>query len=500
MLLYINQVERKKEANSMFEYINVGKRILKILNNNGYEAYFVGESVRNSLLEKTINKVDITTNASIDSIKKLFLDCIIEDINEYLILLCFGNYNFYVNTFYHITNKEVLFYDKHYSKNLIEDLFCRDFTINAVAMSHSGKVSDPLNGHADIIKKRIRHIGNGKKRFSENPELMIKAFALMSELNYNLANKTKREINKRRKKILDCDVDLYIEYLKNVFEGQYAKKAIRMMNKVNLDLVLPVFKNTLRFLDNHRKSLSFQEVLLISFLLNGTFDKRYEKYIEDVDTFNKVYIVALLNKKCNYDDITLFSYGLDICLEANRMNTILRRSRKKTRKIKKSWENLKIKTPNDLLFNEVDIKRIISPKDYFIIEDILMDASVAVLSGEIKNTFTEIQSVVVKLLIQNNIEYNLNGFIKCDVQEENEVKKVERHESDLDIINQYLINNQKNNTEEESINELVDVDLKYLEESKKIQELMKNDKKFASEFKKFMANYIEDEKKEGDDE
>lgn len=500
MVSYIDQVERKKEADSMFEYINVGKRILKLLNNNGYEAYFVGESVRNSLLEKNISRVDITTNATIDSIKKLFVDCIIEDINEEMIILYFNNYSFYVNTFYHITNGETILYDKHYSKNLIEDLYCRDFTINAVAMSHSGKVSDPLNGHKDIITRRIRHIGKGKKRFSENPELMIKAFALMSELNYSLSIKTEREIKRRRKKLFDCDIDLYIDYLKNIFEGPYSKKAIRMMNKLNLDLALPIFKNSLRFLDNYRKQVTFQEVLLISFLLNGTIDKKYEKYIEDIDKFNKVYTVAILNKKCKYDDITLFNHGLDICLEANKINTILRRSKKRTRKIKKSWENLKIKTPNDLMFNEVDLKRIISPNDYAMIDDILMDASAAVLSGEIQNTFSDVESVVVNLLKQNNIKYNLNGYKDFELIIEEEPKIEEKKETDLDIINKYLINNQINTEEEKTAEELVDIDTDYLEESKKIQELMKKDKRFESEIKKFMANYIDENKEEGDDE
>lgn len=483
----------------MFEYINVGKRILKSLNNNGYEAYFVGESVRNSLLERKINRVDITTNATIDAIKKIFNDCIIEDVSDNSIELYLSNYCFYINSFYHFEGKEVLPQNKHYSRNLTEDLFCRDFTINAIAMSHSGKVSDPLNGHVDITNKKIRHIGKAKKRFSQNPALMIKAISLISELNYKLSIKTKREINKRRKKLIDCEIDSYIVYLQNVFEGPYARKAIRMMNKLNLDLVLPTFKNSLRLLEKYKKPLTFQDVLLISFLLNGTIDNQYAKYITDYNRFNKVYNVASQNKKSNYDEITLFNYGLDICLEANRINSILKRSKKKTRKIKKRWDSLKLKTPNDLMFNEVDLKRIIHPKYYFMIEDILIDASIAVLSGEIKNTFTDVQSVVINLLNQNNIQYKLSGYTSADEEEVQSVKK-ERQESDLDVINQYLNKAQKNNMQnEKTIEELVDVDMSYIEENKKIQELMKKDKNFENEFKKFISNYIEDDKKEGDD-
>ena len=48
------------------------KKILKKLINNGFEAYFVGEAVRDSILHNTIKRVDITTSAYISAIKKIF--------------------------------------------------------------------------------------------------------------------------------------------------------------------------------------------------------------------------------------------------------------------------------------------------------------------------------------------------------------------------------------------------------------------------------------------
>ena len=53
----------------MNEYHSRGKEILKILINNGYEAYFVGEAVRNIILEKNIRVIEITTSAHIEIVK-----------------------------------------------------------------------------------------------------------------------------------------------------------------------------------------------------------------------------------------------------------------------------------------------------------------------------------------------------------------------------------------------------------------------------------------------
>ena len=218
--------------------------------------------------------------------------------------------------------------------------------------------------------------------------------------------------------------------------------------------------------------------------------------------FNKIYNVASQNKKSSYDDITLFNYGLDICLEANRINAILKRSRKRQRRIKKRWDSLKLKTPNDLMFNEVDLKRIIHPKYYFMIDDILIDASIAVLSGEIKNTFTDVQTVVINLLNQNNVQYKLNGFTTIEEEPEEILEtKEEKKESDLDVINQYLNKTQISQMQNENqADDLVNIDFSSIENNNKIKELMMKDKNFEKEFKKFISNYIEEDKKEGDDE
>ena len=88
----------------MSEYINVGKKILKTLNNNGYEAYFVGESVRNSILKKAITRVDITTNATLAALHKLFDSSCLE-VSQGPKILKSENYLFYIYIIVYSTYK-----------------------------------------------------------------------------------------------------------------------------------------------------------------------------------------------------------------------------------------------------------------------------------------------------------------------------------------------------------------------------------------------------------
>ena len=494
----------------MGDNINVGKRILKTLNNNGFEAYFVGEAVRNFILKKQITRVDITTNANISSLKKLFMEYTFEDINEYSTIISIDDKKFHITSFVNNIHEDYkINYNKHYSKNLLDDLSHRDFTINAVAMSHSGKITDPFNGYGDIQKKKIKHIGKAKVKFSKDPSLIIKAFSLMSELNYNFSRKTKKEITKRRKNLCERIIKMHIEDFKKIFEGPYAKKTILMMNKTNIDVVLPTFKKTLRLLSTHYKKIDFQELLMMSFILNGKIEKTLVSLIEDPSKFMIIYDIAMSNKKSNFDEITLFKYGLENCLIANKVNNALRYSRVKTKKLTKKWNSLKVKNPNDLLYGSIDIKKIIKAKDYYVIDDILNEVCVSIILGEIKNSEYEIKQFVLELLDKNNIVYSLNGFNEGVMTEEEIKTDIDLHQhSDLDTINKHLIKQQEKNIKyseedpEDYLKEkdVTSINLDFLYDNEQIKNKLKDNKDFEEKLQKFISNYIESEDEEVTDE
>lgn len=313
----------------MNEFQSRGKEILKILINNGYEAFFVGESVRNIILGKTLKGIEITTSAHIEMVKKLFNDCLINDIDENIIELEYAGFIYVVKSFTTNVFKDNKSTIKHYSKNLLDDLSSRDFSINAIAMSNSGKLTDAYDGYDDIQNKLISHIGNAKERFYKDPSLMIKAFVLMSELNYKLAKKTKKAIKRRKKYLMQCNINLLLDDFKKMFEGVYVKKAISSICKTNVYKVIPEFKKVLKRLSISYKKQTFEEVLLMADILNGKLTDAFKDYIENYDEYIKVYDLVLANKNSKYDQLTLYSNGLNVCLKANKINYYLGRTRKK---------------------------------------------------------------------------------------------------------------------------------------------------------------------------
>ena len=49
-----------------------GIKVLQILNSNSFEGYIVGGAVRDYLLNKPLNDIDIATNATLTDITKMF--------------------------------------------------------------------------------------------------------------------------------------------------------------------------------------------------------------------------------------------------------------------------------------------------------------------------------------------------------------------------------------------------------------------------------------------
>jgi len=164
---------------------------------------------------------------------------------------------------------------------LLDDLASRDFSINAIAMSNSGKLTDAYDGYNDAQKGLISHIGNAKERFYKNPTLMIKAFSLISELNFKIVPKTKKAISRRKKHLSQCDVNLLIDEFKKMFEGAYAKKAISTMVKLKIYKAVPIFKKVLKRLNSFYKKQTFEEILLMTDVLNGKPNDYFVDYIFD---------------------------------------------------------------------------------------------------------------------------------------------------------------------------------------------------------------------------
>ena len=164
-----------------------GIKIIKILNSNSFEAFIVGGAVRDYLLKKSINDIDITTNASIEDLCRLFKNVVMEGSKYLGCRIIYEDVEFEVTMF----RRDVEYLDHRHpvtvkADTLEEDLVRRDFTINAFAMNSEYQIVDIFNGKKDLENKIIRTIGNANTRFEEDSLRVLRALYFSSKLDFEL--------------------------------------------------------------------------------------------------------------------------------------------------------------------------------------------------------------------------------------------------------------------------------------------------------------------------
>lgn len=210
--------------------------ILNKINESGYEAYLVGGAVRNLILGLPVRDYDITTNAHPMTIMNIFERTIPTGID-------YGTVTVIVqSTFFEITTyrKDYEYVDSrrpsvvHFSSSLEEDLTRRDFTINALCMDKEGNIVDPLNGVADIKKKIIRAIGNPELRFREDALRMLRAIRFMSELSFEIDEKTVDSMRINSNKIKYISPERIQNELNRILLSQVPSKGFYKMLETNI--------------------------------------------------------------------------------------------------------------------------------------------------------------------------------------------------------------------------------------------------------------------------
>lgn len=164
---------------------------------NGFEAFAVGGSIRDSILGLKCHDWDITTNAKPDDIISLFDKTIKTGLKHGTVTVMLDNEAFEVTTYRldgeYLDGRHPL--KVYFTENLKEDLSRRDFTINALAYNNDEGLKDYFNGIYDLNNKIIKCVGEPRKRFDEDALRMMRAVRFASQLGFSIETNTEEAIS-----------------------------------------------------------------------------------------------------------------------------------------------------------------------------------------------------------------------------------------------------------------------------------------------------------------
>ena len=360
------------------------KRVIQDLKRQGYEAYIVGGAVRDYILRQPLTDVDITTNAKPFQVAKLFKTK--PTGLKYGTVTVFMGTETYEVTTYRIDGEYVD--GRHpeevtYSESVVMDVARRDFTINGLLMTESDEIIDHVNGRKDIESKLIKTIGNPNDRFNEDALRMMRAFYFQSKLGFQIDRETREAISNLKDRLKDVSMERILAEMIKILQGKYLKMAFQSMITTGVSKVLPGLHQGIEYtltLDE----LPFVDVFFtLAFTLNGhvpsewTFSNKHRHRYEIASK------LAIENKEI--DAMMLYTYGIDLCLLANRVTYMLKRSKNKKVEIETLYQNLPIQSDLDLKLRATEIIKIANRKAGAWVKEIQTKMVVEVINRRLEN-------------------------------------------------------------------------------------------------------------------
>jgi poly(A) polymerase len=164
------------------------RRIVDKLRHNGHEAFFAGGSVRDLLLRRKPQDIDVATSAVPDQVRRLFPRSTMIGARYGVVQVRLYGHAYDVTTF----RTEGPYLDGRRPSSVTfsspeQDARRRDFTINGLFYDPvADRIIDYVRGKADIHGRIIRTIGRPEDRFAEDKLRMLRAVRFACSLDFTI--------------------------------------------------------------------------------------------------------------------------------------------------------------------------------------------------------------------------------------------------------------------------------------------------------------------------
>lgn len=389
-------------SNELFER---AKPILNQIQQHGYQAYYVGGSVRDYLMQRPIHDIDITTSATPDEIESIFDHTIPVGKEHGTINVVYNRENYEVTTFR--AEEEYIDHrrpsDVHFVRDLYEDVQRRDFTINAIAMDTDYQTFDYFSGEDDINNGIIRTVGQPTERFEEDALRILRGLRFQSQLNFKIEYHTYNAMANQMEDIKYLSIERIIVELKKLISGQNVAKSYHHLIELKAFNYIPYFQNFEMHQLNIDEPIHFDTWIA---LINSKFDEQQPLSPLKISNKEKSHIKQLttiirqlptINTK---KDLIMMVYDFDIndILTVIELSTLLSKNQFETpnpliinpQTIMESYHQLPINERQQLAVNGSDLMQYLNQRGGPWVKDVLRQIECAVVTKQVINSHDDI--------------------------------------------------------------------------------------------------------------
>ena len=378
--------------------------VLEKIEQAGFEAYFVGGSVRDHILGLAIHDVDIATSAYPEEIKEIFKRTVDTGIQHGTVTVLMGDDSYEITTF----RTESGYQDYRrpdkvtFVRSLADDLKRRDFTINALAVDKNGQVIDKFDGLKDLDKKIIRAVGHAEERFHEDALRMMRAVRFQAQLNFKIEEKTAQAIADNAPLLAKIAIERIREEFVKMMLSQNWQTGLADFIKLGLSEYCPGFKDQklelAELLDVKDAKFSDEEAAFsaIGYVLSLNHQE-FNKFLRDWKVSNKTREISLntlnllhLFESQDFDLWNIYKLGTDNLERTIELSKMFQIEFDYT-DLKQKVDQISIKSSHDLEMTGKNVCEILDVKPGPIIGKSMSQMERAVVEGNVSNNFDDLR-------------------------------------------------------------------------------------------------------------
>lgn len=201
------------------------KKYMQLIIDNGYECYLVGGAVRDYLINVDNKDFDFCTNIPFDRLKELIPNITIMKENDHR------------NTAIIRSNGLDIEFSTYRGKDLKEDLFNRDFTINAIAVNVNGNIIDYYDGVNSVSNKTISLVNPLGTGLINDPLRILRAIRLALKYNFNIDDNTKKQMIDKKELLNDVAPERIFEELKKIIVSDNVDKYMDEYREIFFEII-----------------------------------------------------------------------------------------------------------------------------------------------------------------------------------------------------------------------------------------------------------------------
>lgn len=296
----------------------------------GYDMWFVGGCVRDTLCGEKPKDIDLATSAFPDEQIAIYeandIRYIATGLQHGTITAVIGNEVYEITSLRTESEHDGRHATVAYTRDLTTDLERRDLTINAMAMDFDGNLIDPFGGYDDLANRRVKIVGDSVARLTEDYLRILRYFRFFARFSDKgpIDAEAKKAIRKTREGLHKISVERIWGEMKKIISGPNASYTLSLMRDLDVLKIIGFDDFFLAAASGVQSRGVYDSASIVGWMAidKSALEKLTQKWKWSTEEKNRAIFIAQNTRNDDYKRMLVDSYNIDWVVDLMRINEI----------------------------------------------------------------------------------------------------------------------------------------------------------------------------------